>query len=221
MKKILLGLALVAAALLCTTNSAQASFQLRVSTDGGATFGAPVGDGGTGMITVPLGPLTLSAHTTNFISASFSSLDLAVSGVAAAGTYNLVVQETMDGIPTGLPAGITDMFTGSIIPSQLSTVAHTWINSDNTLFSTVGNMYNSGTLPLQSNVSSQTVGGSTPYSLTSEVRLTGTTGTNVSVSLDHNTALAVPAPAGLVLLAAGAPVFALGYWRRKKAAVKA
>jgi hypothetical protein len=220
MKKILLGLALVAAALLCTTNSAQAMFQLRISTDGGVTFGAPIDDGGTGSITAPLGPLTLSAHATNFISTSFSSLDLAVSGVAAPATWNLVIQASMTGITTTSPQSITDMFTGSVIPAQLAATAHTWVNSANTLFSTAGDKYDSGTLPLPSNVNAGA--NATPnFSMTSQVTLTGTNSQNVSVSLDHNTALAVPAPAGLVLLAAGAPVFALGYWRRKKAAVKA
>jgi hypothetical protein len=220
MKKILLGLALAAVALLCTTNSAQASFQLRVSTDGGVTFGAPVDDGGTGSITVALGALTLSAHATNFISTSFSSLDLALSGVAAAATYNLVVQASMTNITTTSPQSIVDMFTGSLIPPQLMATAHTWVNSANVLFTTAGDKYNSGTLPLPSSVNAGS-SAAPPFSMTSQIALSGTSTQNVSVSLDHNTALSVPAPAGLVLLAAGAPVFALGYWRRKKAAVKA
>jgi hypothetical protein len=57
-----------------------------------------------------------------------------------------------------------------------------------------------------------------PYSLFTSAVITFTGPGNIS--FDHQTGT-TPAPAGLLLLAAGAPFLAIGYYRRKKAAVKA
>jgi hypothetical protein len=215
------GAVLFVVGLLFRPSPTQAGFQLRVSTDGGSTFGAPVDDGGTGNITVALGALTLSAQASNFISPSLSSLNLNVTGVAAAATYNLVVDASMTNVTTApAPQTLGFNFSGSVIPANLTATGHSWVSSTNTLFNLAGDLVNTANEPLPTS-GTALFSGTVPYSVTERVSLTGTTAVNVSVSLaNHDAITPVPAPASLILALSGAPALGLAWLRRRKAVTK-
>src|SRR5262245_43941411 len=132
-------LPLVVVALLGTAPSAEASFMLRFSTAGDANFGTPIADNGpgdtnplAGAIAVNVGPLTVTATATNFISPALSLLDLQVGGMAVPGSYNLVVQASMDGINIApAPQTLTYDFTSSsVFPpgSGFVETMRTWVD---------------------------------------------------------------------------------------------
>jgi len=56
-----------------------------------------------------------------------------------------------------------------------------------------------------------------PYSMTAEIRVTGTAVSNVSLSLDNNNMITpTPAPGGVSLALAGLPALAFGVWLRRR-----
>jgi hypothetical protein len=176
------------------------TFALRYSLDGGVTFSPPVFDGGTGSIDVSLGAFSLHAVSQNFQSPSFSTIAVSISGQAAPGPHDIVVQASADGIPTApAPQTLFYGFTGSILPSGSATM-ETWVDNSNTLFGTTGGQ-------IAADTGSQSVPhsaslpftGTTPYSATAQIHAIFTTvvGGATSVSLDNQndltpSSLAVP-----------------------------
>jgi hypothetical protein len=212
---------LVGAAILGTPPPVYASFELHVSTNGGATYGSTISDGGTGSISTTIGSLTLKATSSNYVSPGVSFLDLSFSGIAAGNaSFDLVIQATMDGVNTvPAPQTLTVAYTGSNLPGGGLYTAETWIDNSNTLFGTTGSgiVADTNTLLLPSNYTG-TFNGVTPYSVTTQVHARFTNGsTPSSVSLDDNNQITpASAPDAMMLALTGLPVLSLGAWVRRR-----
>jgi len=216
--------------------TAEAAFKVRISTDGGATWGTAVSDGDaldvsgvTGEIAVSYGAFTLKAASTNGIDPNGSYIDVTITGSAGTanvGTvYNLAVQASMDGVNTvPSPQHFTMFFTSA---SSMDTTiagggykAQTWINNSNSLFDTAGAALDSGVqLPGASGVPvfADHFVGTAPYSVTAQVNAKFKQTLSGALSLDSNNVIApAPAPAGLVLVAGAVPFLGLGAWIRRK-----
>jgi len=240
MRKFFIAAAVAAAALLGSSSSAHATFQIRVSTDGGATFGAAVtgtetpGGGGTfGSVSTTVGAFNVTGSANNFVSTGLTLFDLQVSGIAAPGTYNLVIQASFNGITTA-PAqqSLFSTFGASSLsntpPPSLTATAETWVANGTALFQTQlpgppisPIVADTGTLNLN-DTASKTFSATVPYTATMQVKIVGTSLAPSSLSIDINNSInPAPAPAGLVLALAGMPVFGLGAYIRRRRAVKA
>jgi len=224
---------LVGIAMLGAPTQAQAAFQLRYSLDGGANFSSPASDGlggdldgpGNGSILIFAGNVTITAHATvTTLSTPLSIFDLAVSGSLAAGV-NLVVQMSLDNIPTAPPPqALTVNFSGSTNPALVST-AKTWVDSGNNLFTT--GALNTPTAPnpgfikaavttALGAVSNVSFSANPPYSVTAQIAVNNTGTVASSVSLDSNIQIAAPVPAGFVLALTGVPALGIGAWFRRR-----
>jgi hypothetical protein len=96
--------ALASVITLGTPSTSQAGFALRVSTDGGNTFGAAIVDGdGDGFISVGLGPFTVTGTGSSFTNPGQSLVNVAISGPAAPGSYNFAVRATLTDVVTARP----------------------------------------------------------------------------------------------------------------------
>jgi len=221
-------LPLVAAALIATASSAEATFQLRYSTTGiGGPF-TTVTDNGAGdldtvtpnKIVVNIGGVSIGATSTSSISPTLTTLDLAVSGITGAST-NIAVQASIDGITTAPPPQVlTYKYTSSTLPVGATEQMRTFIDKNNVLFGSGNLAADTGVLSIPQN---NTLGFSagTPYSMTAQVTMSGS-GT-FSLSLDNNNAItpsAVPAPAGLVLALVAMPFLAVGVWLRRRPGIQ-
>jgi hypothetical protein len=208
--------------------SAHADFQLRYSTDGGATFSAPVTSGGPGTLVAFPGLTSITATSSTNASVA-ASLDLLVGGSVPVGLTQLVIQATLTGVLTSPPPEtLTYHFTGSILPtggtlSGVTFTGETWIDQSNQDFG--GALLGPGGTNIIADTNPQAIpagptsfsfSGVSPYSITTQLVLTFnvTGGTGASISADLNNTVTVPAPAGIVLLLSSAPVFAL-IWRRR------
>jgi len=231
-----MGALLVGAAILAAPAQAQATFQIRVSTDGGANFGAAVSDNqigqdfnpATGIITINVGGLLVTATTTGGTSQPLSTLTLNVSSTGVgtvASSTGLVVQASMDFLQTAPPPQtLTSRFTDSTQP-LLQTgfpTSRTWIDQSNTLFGTTGGgiKLDTGNLSPSSATNVYSFSGSTPYSITTQI-VTGPYDANTELSLNTTDRIVVPVPAGLVLVLTGIPALGLGTWFRRRRKVTA
>lgn len=226
MRKIIITAVVALAALFATASPAEATLAIRLSTDGGSTFGAPITDA-----TLPLSISgffvaadSADAKTTATVGVASTLLDLAVSGGINPGAYNLVIQASVDGITTGPPIQtLIYAFTGSILPpgSGLTATMRSWIDDDNNLFGIAGTIVgDTGNNPVPSGGSLDFTAGA-PYSVTAEIRITGTSSSHASLSLDNNNLITpAPAPAGLLLALSGGPALAVGAWLRRRRAAK-
>ena len=225
--------ALVGLATLASASTAHADFQLRFSTNGGTSFSTPLADGAVGdgdsapnailIDTNPLDPdSAITMRATNQINSLFSGLVLHVHGGVDVTPNGLVVQASMDGIPTPSPTFLWS-FTGEIAGHVVS--MRTWFVEGSDLFGDDGsnNAFDTGSLPT-ANVGSGAFTVSPTYTMTAEIRITAAgASTNTAFSVDSsnilmgNTTL-VPAPAGLVLALTGLPVLGLGRWLRRRGA---
>ncbi len=174
------------------------SLMLRFSTDGGATFGTPVSDNGPGdldpnpgTIAVNIGALTLNATVSGGTSTPVSVVSLQIQGTAAAGTYDLVVQASLDGLQTAPPPDtLTNGFTDSTLHSDNPTT-RTWIDANNNLFGTGGAGTNiqldTGDLATQQQTT-YSFSASVPYSLTTQIHTTFTSeaGNETTLSIGDN-----------------------------------
>lgn len=228
----LVAAAVVAVGILGAPNRAQAGFQVRISTDGGANFTTVV-DGGLGdespglanditiTSTSPLLPVALTLQATT--NPDGSALDLKLQGTASVGSYNLIVQASVDGITLQSPK-LTYSLSGTVTgQSGLTRTMRTFLDDDNNLFG-LGSSHlvaATGTVPVGTPLTTTApLPVTAPYSMTTEITFVG----NVAVlpfspGLDsNNTLVATPAPAGLVLAVTGLPVFGFGAWFRRRRA---
>jgi hypothetical protein len=192
---------------------AWADFELRYSTNGGATFTTITGTVGTPIVATVDG-LNVIASTTSSISTGLSTIDLNVNGTAT--SPNIVVQATMTSVTTAPPPQVlTFAYTGSLIGAVtgVTFTMQTWVDNANADFGIPGT-FSPGAKNVPSS-GSATFNGVVPYSVT--------VGTNLSytglatISSDNNDAITpAPAPAGLLLLVSGAPALALAWLRRRK-----
>lgn len=232
MRKFFVAAALAVVAMFGATSSADAAFQIRVSTDGGATFGAAIDDEGAGdldsglvgSVRVSVAGISIRATAVGFISTDGSLLDLAIGGLAATNTsFNFVVQATIDGVNTApSPQGLTTVFTGSALPAGGTYTTRTWVDDDNALFGTTGGgiVADTGNIVVNGPTFNGNFVGTDPYSVTTQIKATFTTGSNpTSLSLDSNNQITpAPAPAGLLLGLTGLSAMGLfrGLARRRK-----
>lgn len=218
--------AAVAVAFLCgTTTSAEATFQLRYSTNGGATFTtitdnlAGDTDGVSGSIAVAtFAGISIHASSTAGTSSTLSTLDLAVSGTPTAGSINLVVQASISGLITAPPPQLLSwrMTSASFITGTAVETERVWVDADGlNTFGTGSILADSGNRTPPS-FSGTSFSGATPYTMTNEYRISGTVSAGDSLSIDNNDRITSPAPAGLVLALTGVPVLGLGAWLRRR-----
>ena len=175
------------------------SFMMRISTNGGSTFGSAIVDNGPGdldgvigKMRVSLGAFTLSASSQESISTGLTSLVLGMDGFAASGSHDIVVQASLDGITTApSPQTLDYNFSGSIGPVASTVTMQTWVDDNNTLFQTSGPgiVADTGPVLTTAGASTGTVGftGAVPYSMTSQIRarFTVATGSSATVSLNN------------------------------------
>jgi hypothetical protein len=223
----LLAAAAVAVAVMGVPNRAEAGFFLRVSTNGGASFAAPVSDGGTGAIVLLIGNVSVKATSNSITTSDVSFIDLHLDGFANKGT-NIVVQAMLtDLVTVPAPQQLTTILTSSSFAPGVSLSAQTWLDNSNgsvgSDFGTsgAGIVLNTGTLLPGSTgvpVFSGNFPGVTPYSITTQLKVSNVT-TLSSIQLDVNNMITpAPAPAGLVLALAGVPAFGFGTWLRRRRA---
>jgi len=219
---------LAGAALVWAPSSADAAFQVRISTDGGATFGAAVSDGGlgdqnglAGAITVDIGGLSITAVASGGTSATLSVLDLQVQqiGLGTTAPGNVVVQASLTDLVTAPPPlFLINRFGDATLPVGGDTVAtaRTWIDQSNTIFGTTGGGIKVDTGDLLPTAPATTTFGSFTanplYSITAQIHTTFDAG--VALGLDSNNRIVnTPAPAGAVLAVIGLPVLC---WLRRR-----
>lgn len=234
---------LVGAAILGAPNKARADFELEYSTNGGSTFttlGVMVGVGGSESVTIFSGlvlgvTVTTTSSGSGLTTPALTTLDVTLQGTDAPGssvavTRNLVVVASIDGVLTA-PAPQILQYTDSASVlggvSAVSTTENTQISSaGSTLFPTTGIIAQTGPTSVANQTSTtNTLGfsGTVPYTATASIAVNYTIAANsfASLSLGNNNQITpTPAPAGLVLLASGAPAFCLYLLRRRKATVQ-
>jgi len=221
--------ALVGVAMLGVPNQARATFQLRYSTtgQGGLAAATIITDGGAGDIdglangsitTATITGLTIHASSTSFISTGLSTLDLQVSGTADGNPLNLVVQASINGITTApSPQILTHTYGGSILPPGGTTTSDTWVSQLNTTFTTSPSVAHSGPMNLNGPTDVMNFSATVPYSMTTQISVTGSPILGSQLSLDSNNSITpTPAPAGLVLALTGMPVLGVGAWVRRR-----
>jgi hypothetical protein len=219
---------LIGTAILGAPNAANAAFQLRYSTTGTGGPFTTITDGGVGdldptvgsIFTSTVAGLGIHASSTNFISPSLTTLDLQVSGTANGSALNLAVQSSITGITTAPPPqNLSHHYTGSILPPGTATSsAETWVSQVNTTFTTSPSVAHTGPLA-PGGTGAATFSASVPYSMTTQILVTGTAPMGSQLSLDSNNAITpAPAPAALVLALTGMPFLGAGAWLRRRRA---
>src|SRR5262245_13305866 len=196
------------------------SFALRVSTDGGATFGAPVLDNGpgdinpaAGAIVVSVGPINLLATSSSFVSTGLTTLNLQLGGVAGAAASDLAVQATVTDVTTApAPQSLSFGFTGSVLPGPGTVAMRTWADNANAAFGTTGGgiAFDSGSQPIPASAGPLALTGTVPYSLTTEIRASFTGVQSISLN-DVNSVTASPERDFLVT----GDTATIGFWNNK------
>ena len=224
----LVAMALVAVAILGAPTQARADFEIRFSTDGGATFSTPVSDNGpgdnnstVGVISVNIDGLSITATTSGGTSATFSNIDLQVqqigAGTSAAG--NVVVQASLDGLLTvPSPQTLTNRFTDNTLPANGDVATgETWIANGSGNFVTSGGslVLNTGTVNPSPTPTDYSFSASTPYTITTQVHTVFIAGADLQLD-NNNQITGAPAPAGLLLALTGLPVLSIWTWLRRR-----
>ena len=232
MKKLIPCLALAAAALVAP-GRAQAAFMVKV-TSGMSTLTAT--DNGMGDFDPDLGEIvafgpvgawtfTLSGALSKpaLGTATLPAMDLVISASKPVGSpaASITFEATDTDFTATTPLALTGGFNGnSTFLALTGGTYQTFYDNTNAPFGTGGGSSNVQMFSGFSFVSPpgvlMTVMGGTPFSMTQRLVLDAPAG-NIAVTGDANI-FAVPAPGGLVLLAAGLPGLAVAYLRRKKAA---
>lgn len=225
MKKILLGLALVAATLLCSPSTAEAVLKIRLSSTlsgGSTTFTDTDGDGvlSTGLVDVGSFDVTFSIAMSKPLIGSAGSPEIhytySTTKIGPADTLFVEITDTDFGPVT--PYALQNQIGGVLGGSITSVTQVSGWDDSNTEFS----LASGSSAPMvftsspYSGANSFGPAGASPYSLTATVSIAGGDGTGTSSG--DGLITGVPAPAGLVLLACGLPCLAAGYLRRKKVA---
>jgi hypothetical protein len=247
MRKLLIGMAVALTAVLGTASPARADLELQITVDGGPTQTFTSASGGTATTggTIHFTGVDIQANTSSNSPGSPLSAFLVGSTLQvtmtdnAAHTISVSVGDTGFTQPLGgnftsqlggtinslgnLFAGSTLTFQSYIDPNNGQNTAGSITPGAQTTFKT-GGPGASGSFALN-DASTGASGLTVPpgYSITSNYTLNVAAGSNNSqLNLTTSASLtAVPAPAGLLLLGAAAPVLGLGYLRHRKAAVKA
>ncbi len=211
MRKFFIAAALAVVSMIGASASADAAFQIRVSYDGGTTWGAPVvgtetafPEGTVGSVPqFSVASFTVAASATSGISTGMTTLDLQVNGGIQPAAYNIVIQASFNGTarPLRRPKHCSPSSLASILPagSGLTATAETWVANGTTLFQTgpvdgsviVGD---TGTLVPQGN-GGQSFSLPHLYTITAQITIKGTSTTpfpGATVSLDSNNHITRP-----------------------------
>lgn len=224
---LMVGVALLLAATSRTQAGPVSLFQVRFSTDGGATFGAAISDNGAGDVNsapgiiTANGPSGLVATVTRFTSSNLSFLNLRMQGIIPAGNHNLVTQATLTGIMMS-PANMslkTDA-TGSNLPGGQAGTAQTWIDNADNAFGTSGGgiAANTGSLIIPSSFNGPFTG-SGSISATAQLTAQFSSPSVNSLDIGNNTqiqAAPIPEPASIVVFGMATCSAVAIAWRRKK-----
>jgi hypothetical protein len=235
----IVAVALVGAGILGSPSRANAAFAVRYSTDGvnwttvnddvGPATQPPFGDFNplAGHITALFNGATITASSVAATATSFASIDLAVSGQPT-GPLEFFIQAGFTGINTApAPQTLHFSFTSSTTtPTGSNTITQifrTWIDNNNGLFGTTGGgiVLDTGdkTVPPGggSVTGNQSFNGTVPYSITTQMHVTIGGEWSPQLSNDSNNSITpAPAPASLLLVACGAPVFGIGAFLRRR-----
>jgi len=221
-------------AMLGTASSARAAFQIRISTDGGATFGAAISDAGVGdanllagAITVNQGGLAITATASGGTSSTLSVIDLQVQqiGLGTASAGNVVVQASMDGLITvPAPQTLINRFTDNTLPvggvaaGGAVGTGETFITSGigSGLFVTSGGsvVLDTNTVNPSTLATNYTFNAASPYAITTQGNVTFAQGAAIQFD-NNNRIVGAPAPGGLLLAFTGLPVLSVGTWLRR------
>jgi len=221
---------LALAAVFGTVSSAQATFQLRYSTNGGGTF-TTISDNGPGdsnvlpdAIQSNVDGLTIVGQASTSLATDVSHLELQVTGSTKA-AINIVVQATVTGIfTTPPPQDLSFAFTSSLLGAHTGAFVNTgetWVTQSNTPFGMAGGPVDTGAQPTNTAGDIVFTAG-VPYSATTSLHLQVTPTSNrvgVGITLDSNNliiAADTPAPAALLLVVSGTPVLGVWTWFRRR-----
>jgi hypothetical protein len=234
MRKFFIAAALAVVGLCGVSSSAEAAFQLRITTTSGFSTtitDETVGDGLNGMP----GAISFSGAAGNFTislvsglskpvlgSAAFPQMDLnfSVTKFVGSAADDITIELTDTGFTTS-PLPIHAGIGGSIVNNVTSVTYQTFFSNTNTEFDTSGGSSALQTFTSASYSGTNTLGvtGAAPYSLTQRVVVYANAGS--AVASGDATLNAAPAPAGLVLALVGMPVIGLGAYIRRRRAVQA
>ncbi|MBP3960447.1 hypothetical protein J8F10_34910 [Gemmata sp. G18] len=173
------------------------AFAIQFSTNGGATFSAPVTDQGVGdtdalvgTIGVNIGAVTIAASSLGSTGAASTTLNLAVTGVAAASAHDIIVRASLSDLTTTpAPQTLVYSFTGST-PSGGTVTSQTWVDDSNSLFGMTGDTTGAKTIPASGSL---VVSDTVPYSATTQIHLVFKNTFPINLSLNNlNTITASP-----------------------------
>ncbi|VTR96973.1 Serine-aspartate repeat-containing protein F OS=Candidatus Accumulibacter sp. BA-93 GN=sdrF PE=4 SV=1: Cna_B: Cna_B: Cna_B: Cna_B: Cna_B: Cna_B: Cna_B: Cna_B: Cna_B: Cna_B: Cna_B: Cna_B: Cna_B: Cna_B: Cna_B: Cna_B [Gemmata massiliana] len=173
------------------------AFALQFSTNGGATFSAPVTDQGVGdtdalvgTIGVNIGAVTIAASSLGSTGTASTTLNLSVTGVAAASAHDIIVRASLSDLTTTpAPQTLVYSFTGST-PSGGTVTSQTWVDDNNALFGMTGDTTGAKTIPASGSL---VVSDTVPYSATTQIHLVFKNTFPINLSLNNlNTITASP-----------------------------
>ena len=173
------------------------AFAIQFSTNGGATFSAPVTDQGVGdtdalvgTIGVNIGAVTIAASSLGSTGAASTTLNLAVTGVAAASAHDIIVRASLSDLTTTpAPQTLVYSFTGST-PSGGTVTSQTWVDDSNAIFGMTGDTTGAKTIPASGSL---VVSDTVPYSATTQIHLVFKNTFPINLSLNNlNTITASP-----------------------------
>jgi len=241
MRKFFVAAAIAITFLGSSVSSADASFRIRASNNGGATYFLDVTDNGAGDILnttdgvilavgVSAGAtINVNTGSTKPAIGSASSpaqaLNFSVSQLAGGLAQTITIEVTDTGY-TPLAGNLSASIGGTLTTGKSTVLDDAYASSTNGEFSTTSathialgtfsgppNFSGSGILPQPA---------SAPYSLTQRITITLAAGGSSGYDTSGNASLsAVPAPAGLVLALTGMPVLGIGAWVRRRTRIAA
>jgi hypothetical protein len=166
--------------------------------------------------------------------AGTTGMDFSTISISSNGAGTLILYLSQNGLTAPLGQGVlSETLTGQFFAGGGSVSLQSYANDTGLLYGSATGQ--AGTSPLISppnNVTTGAVGlggttsttflASSPYSMTEVLTITFSGSGTATLSSDGDTTFALPAPAGLVLLASGSPALCLVYYllRRRKAAAR-
>ncbi|HLW64992.1 MAG TPA: hypothetical protein VKS79_06685 [Gemmataceae bacterium] len=211
----------IVATMAWTPSVARADFELRYSTDGGATFTTTTSSGGPLSLTVD--GLNIAAVSTSSSSTAFSAIDLALSGMPPSGPVNVIIEATRTSLLTA-PQPFTLRYTfGEAFGPPGGISSQIWIDQSNQDFGGATGGPGGTNIVADTGPHTAVSSGSLqfnavpPYSATLETNISFTSnGTNVLSQDSGFTITPTPAPPSFVLLASTAPVGLGLFWLRRR-----
>jgi hypothetical protein len=138
---------------------------------------------------VAIGQLNLGATSNALTDPSVAFLQLSLIGVSDSGPYDLIVQGSVNDVPTApAPQVLDSLFAGSILPVNGTVGMRTWVDNSNTVFGTTGPgiVADTGETTFspdgtQTYEQTATLNGTPNYSITTQIRAIFTGGASLSI----------------------------------------